>query len=133
MPRPKGKRRPAYPRPGSGTEDFPARRPGTKIGETRRGESVKQSTRASQARKAQKSRPLSGKPYAPGENRGWVERRHESYERGRRARLRATREGIKLKPRKPGDSGPIKRAPGPSRLKPVAKRGSLSRGPRGRR
>jgi hypothetical protein len=45
------KKKPAYPKVGSG-EDFPAKRPGTKIGEGRSGQKRMQSTRASQARRA---------------------------------------------------------------------------------
>jgi hypothetical protein len=61
-----GKRRknkPAYPRPGTG-EDFPAQRPGTKVGETRSGGKVMQSTRASQARRAT-NRPREAFPIPP--------------------------------------------------------------------
>jgi hypothetical protein len=43
------RKKPAYPKVGSG-EDFPARRPGTKVGETSSGQKQMQPTRASQAR-----------------------------------------------------------------------------------
>jgi hypothetical protein len=42
-------KKPAYPRVGSG-EDFPARRPGVRVGEDARGRKRMQPTRASQAR-----------------------------------------------------------------------------------
>ena len=48
------RKKPAYPKPGTG-EDFPARRPGTRVGETSSGQKVMQSTRATQRRRHQRS------------------------------------------------------------------------------
>lgn len=62
---PKPRKKPAYPKPGTG-EDFPARRPGTRIGETRSGQKILQSTRASQARRARRQRPFEAQPLPRG-------------------------------------------------------------------
>ena len=64
------RKKPAYPKPGTG-EDFPARRPGTKVRETRSGQKVMQSTRASQARTA-KARKYVADPL-PTDARGQIQ------------------------------------------------------------
>jgi hypothetical protein len=51
----KPRKKPAYPKPGSGAEDFPNRRPGSKVGETSSGHKVLQPTRGTQRRRVQRS------------------------------------------------------------------------------
>lgn len=57
------RKKPAYPKPGTG-EDFPARRPGTKVAEGKRGRQIKQSTRATQTR-ARLARKSPFRAYTP--------------------------------------------------------------------
>jgi len=58
-------KKPAYAKVGTG-EDFPTKKPGTKIRETRSGAKVMQQTRASQKRSSKKERPFSAKPLPRG-------------------------------------------------------------------
>jgi hypothetical protein len=54
------RKKPAYPRPGTG-EDFPAKRPGTKTGESQSGAKIMQRTRASQRNARNRSRSFGAK------------------------------------------------------------------------
>jgi len=66
--KPRRRPKPAYPKVGSG-EDFPARRPGTKVGEGPRGRQVKQSTRTTQARRTKARRRFEADPLEPSRGR----------------------------------------------------------------
>lgn len=123
MTQPKRKRR-AYPKVGSG-EDFPARRPGTRIGETRSGGKVLTPTNATKNRQRAKTRAA--------ENRRYVTERQAQYDRGKAERTVAWRLGTAKPPRKPSASGRIKPTGRKALKTTVPKPGSIRRGARGRR